>query len=220
MHSRATRLAPACLALTLAIAACSGGAASPSASTAPASEAPSAAEPSTPASTEPSAPASMEPSMEPSMAPSASADPSGSAAPSGEADVMVTAVDFAYEGIPADVPSGTTMALTNAGQELHELVVVRKLPTTTQTFEELLAMNPDEALALVEDVGFAIAEPGQTATDVVTIGEPGEYLAVCFIPAGTTSMPSIDPNSSEPPAMGTGAPHFTLGMVQEFTVTE
>jgi plastocyanin len=216
MSLRATRLAPACLALTLVLAACAGGAASPSASTAPASPAPSAVEPSAPASAEPSASASTEPSM----APSGSAEPSGSAAPSGEADITVTAVDFAFQGIPADVPSGTTMALTNAGQELHELVVVRKLPTTTETFPELLAMNPEEAQSLVEDVGFAIAEPGQTATDVVTIGEPGEYLAVCFIPAGTTSMPSIDPNSSEPPDLGTGAPHFTLGMLQEFTVTE
>ena len=212
MSFRATRLLPACLAMTLALAACAGGAASPSASTAPASAAPSVAEPSTAPSVQPSA------STEASMAPSASAEPS--AAASGEADITVTAVDFAFEGVPAEVPSGTTLALTNTGQEVHEMIVVRKLPTTTQSFEELLALPQDQVEGLVEDVGFAYAEPGQTATDVVTLGEPGEYLMVCFIPAGTTSLPSIDPNSSEPPDLGTGAPHFTLGMVQEFTVTE
>ena len=211
MSFRATRIIPASLALTLALAACSGGAASPSASTAPASEAPSAAEPSTAPSVEPSA------SMEPSMAPSASTEPS--AAASGEADITVTAVDFAYEGIPPTVPSGSTMALTNTGQEVHEMIVVRKLPTTTQTFEELLALPQDQTEGLVEDIGFAYALPGETATDVVTIGEPGDYLMICFIPAGTTSLPSIDPSSSEPPDLGTGAPHFTLGMLQEFTVT-
>jgi len=212
MSIRATRILPACLALTLALAACAGGAASPTASTAPASAAPSAAEPSTAPSVEPSA------STEASMAPSASAE--SSAAASGEADVTITAVDFAFEGIPANVPSGTTMALTNTGQEVHEMIVVRKLPTTTQSFEELLALPQDQIEGLVEDIGFAYAEPGQTATDVVTIGEPGDYLMICFIPAGTTSLPSIDPNASEPPDLGTGAPHFTLGMLLEFTVSE
>jgi uncharacterized cupredoxin-like copper-binding protein len=154
------------------------------------------------------------------MAPSASTEPSAGASASAEADITVTAVDFAFEGVPAEVPSGSTMALTNAGQEVHEMVVVRKLPTTTQSFEELLQLPDDEVQNLVENVGFAFAEPGQTATDVVTAGEPGDYLMICFIPAGTTSLPSIDPNASEPPDLGTGAPHFTLGMLQEFTVTQ
>jgi hypothetical protein len=132
----------------------------------------------------------------------------------------VTAVDFAFEGVPAEVPSGTTLGLTNSGQEVHEMVVVRKLPTTTQSFEELLALPQDQALGLVQDIGFAFAEPGATAAQVVTTGEAGDYLMVCFIPAGTTSLPSIDPAASEPPSLGTGAPHFTLGMLKEFTVTQ
>jgi plastocyanin len=215
MHIRPSRLVPAAgLTLALALSACAGGGTSPTAGavapTTAASEAASV-EPS------PSVEASPSASVE-SMAPSASAETS--AAPSGEADIVVTAVDFAYEGVPAEVQSGTTMGLTNSGQEVHEMVVVRKLPTTTQSFEELLALPPDQAQGLVEDAGFAFAEPGQTADQVVTIGEPGEYLMVCFIPAGTTSLPSLDPNASEPPDLGTGAPHFTLGMQQEFTVTE
>jgi hypothetical protein len=133
---------------------------------------------------------------------------------------MVTAVDFAFEGVPTEVASGTTLGLTNEGQEVHEMVVVRRLPTTTQSLEELLAMPPDQAMGLVEDAGFAFAEPGQTAAETVTVGEPGDYIMVCFIPAGTTSLPSIDPNASAPPSLGTGAPHFTLGMVEEFTVTQ
>jgi len=133
---------------------------------------------------------------------------------------MVTAVDFGFENVPAEIPSGTTLGLTNSGQEVHEMVVVRKLPTTTQSFEELLAMPQDQALGLVQDIGVAFAEPGATSAEVVTTGEAGDYLMVCFIPAGTTSLPSIDPASSELPSLGTGAPHFTLGMVKEFTVTE
>ena len=81
-------------------------------------------------------------------------------------------------------------------------------------------MPEDEAQKLVENIGFAFAEPGKTAEETVTTGEAGEYFMLCFIPAGTTSLPSIDPNSSEAPSLGTGAPHFTLGMQQAFTVTQ
>jgi plastocyanin len=194
------------VALAFATAACAGGSASPAAS--------AAASPAASASASASGPTDGSPSA------SASASGSASASASASADVMVTAVDFAFENVPAEIPSGTTLGLTNNGQEVHEMVVVRKLPTTTQSFEELLAMPQDQALGLVQDIGVAFAEPGATSADVVTTGEAGDYLMVCFIPAGTTSLPSIDPASSEMPSLGTGAPHFTLGMVKEFTVTE
>ena len=211
MPNRPARLALVGTTLALALAACTSGSTTPSANVAAPSAAPSEA-----ASAEPST--SEAPSASTETSPSASTGTSPSA--STEADITVTAVDFAYEGVPAEVPSGTTMALTNSGQEVHEMIVVRKLPETTQSFEELLQLPQDQAQGLVEDVGFAFAAPGQTAADVVTVGEPGDYLMVCFLPAGTTSLPSIDPNASEPPALGTGAPHFTLGMLQEFTVTQ
>jgi uncharacterized cupredoxin-like copper-binding protein len=206
MPVRSRLLAPACLTLALAAAACGGAASTPSASTAASAAASVAAS------------ASASPAASPAASSDASASPAASA--SAGAEVTVTAVDFKFEGVPAQVPTGTPMRLVNQGQEVHEMVVVRKLPTTTQSFEELLAMPGDEAQSLVENVGVAFAEPGQTAADVVTAGEPGDYLMVCFIPAGTTSLPSMDPNASEAPSLGTGAPHFTLGMLQEFTVTQ
>ena len=207
MAARSSAFATAAVATTLALtlAACAAGSASPSTGG-------SGASPAASASASADAPASG--------SPSAGAPASASPAASAAADITVTAVDFGYEGVPAEVPSGTTLGLTNTGQEVHEMVVVRKLPTTTQSFQELLALPQDEALGLVQDIGFAFAEPGQTAAEVVTTGEPGAYMMVCFIPAGTTSLPSMDPNASEAPSLGTGAPHFTLGMTKEFTVTE
>jgi plastocyanin len=205
MPVRSRLLAPACLTLALAAAACGGAASTPSASTAASAAASVAAS------------ASASPAASPAASSDASASPAASA--SAGAEVTVTAVDFKFEGVPAQVPTGTPMRLVNQGQEVHEMVVVRKLPTTTQSFEELLAMTGDEAQSLVDNVGVAFAEHGPTAADVVTAGEPGDYLMVCFIPAGTTSLPSMDPNASEAPSLGTGAPHFTLGMLQEFTVT-
>jgi uncharacterized cupredoxin-like copper-binding protein len=201
MSVRTRLLAPACAALAITLAACGGASSSPSVSAAP-------------ASVEPSAAASAESS------PAASVEGSASASASAGAEITVTAVDFKFEGVPAEVASGTAMRLTNQGQEVHEMVVVRKLPTTTQSFEELLAMPEDEALKLVENIGVAFAEPGETSQEVVTTGEAGDYLMLCFIPAGTTSLPSMDPNASDAPSLGTGAPHFTLGMLQEFSVTQ
>jgi hypothetical protein len=60
------------------------------------------------------------------------------------------------------------------------------------------------------------ANPGETASGSVTADAPGDYLAICFVPQGMTQLPagSLGPDASLP----AGAPHFTLGMRQEFTV--
>lgn len=193
----------------VAIAACSGGG---GASAAPSgSAAPSAAASEAPASSAPSA------------APSEAASGAPSAAPSGSAEgtrVDVVGTEYAYAGLEASYSGPITIAFRNEGAEVHEIVVVRKGEGVTQTWEELLALPEDQSEGLVSFAGVAFAEPGQTAADMVTASEPGEYLGICFIPAGTTELPSIDPNASEPPDLGTGAPHFTLGMMTEFTITE
>jgi len=172
-------------------------------------------------STDPSTDASSDPAMSPeaSTAPSAPASADPSASPEGTR-VDVVGTDFAFSGLEASYPGPITIAFRNEGTEVHEIVVVRKGDDVTQTWAELLALPEDQSGDLVSFAGVAYAEPGQTATDMVTASEPGEYLAVCFIPQGTTELPSIDPNASEPPDLGTGAPHFTLGMQTEFTITE
>jgi plastocyanin len=194
----------------VAIAACSGGSGT--------SAAPSAAAPSEPMSEAPAseAPASEAPA---SAAPSESA----SAAPSGSAEgtrVDVVGTEYEYSGLEASYSGPITIAFRNEGAEVHEIVVVKKNEGVTQSWEELLALPEDQSGELVTFAGVAFAEPGQTAADMVTASEPGEYMGICFIPAGTTELPSLDPNASGPPDLGTGAPHFTLGMLTEFTITE
>ena len=193
----------------VAIAACSGGSGT---SAAPSSSAaPSAASSEAPASSAPSA------------APSEAASGAPSDAPSGSAEgtrVDVVGTEYAYAGLEASYSGPITIAFRNEGAEVHEIVVVRKGEGVTQTWEELLALPEDQSEGLVAFSGVAFAEPGQTAADMVTASEPGEYLGICFIPAGTTELPSMDPNASGPPDLGTGAPHFTLGMMTEFTITE
>ena len=125
----------------------------------------------------------------------------------------VAASEYAFGGFPAEVPAGTfAIALHNIGEEVHELVIIRRLEDTTESWDELLALPQDEALTKTELVGVTFA-PVPDSVGVLT-GElvPGDYIALCFIPAG--SIAGAD--GSTPPD---ATPHFMHGMRHEFTVT-
>jgi hypothetical protein len=124
---------------------------------------------------------------------------------------QVTASDYAFEGVPEELSTGpTSFELSNDGEELHELVLVRKNDGVTATAEELLALPEEEALAQVTPVGApAFAAPGE-ADYLVADLEPGDYIGVCFVPVGTTSEEAPPPE---------GPPHALQGMVLEFTVS-
>jgi uncharacterized cupredoxin-like copper-binding protein len=164
-------------------------------------------------------PSDAAPSVAPSMAPSAPASPAASASADANA-VDVVGTDYAFSDVGTDLAGPVTFSFRNDGAELHEMVIVRKNDGVTTTFEELLALPEDEALSQVQFVGQVMAEPGQAAPDTLTATSPGEYLMVCFIPQGMTAMPSIDPDASGPPDFGNGPPHFTLGMLREFTIAQ
>ena len=166
-------LAPALLLVgAAAVAACSGGgAASPSA--APASTVPSEA-----------------PSSAPSVAPSTDASGAPSAAPSAATRVDVVGTDYAFSEFDATFSGPVAFAFRNEGEELHEMVIVRKNDDVTETFQELLALPEEEAFAKIGFAGQTFAEPGQTGPDIVTATEPGDYLMVCFVPQGTAAWPT------------------------------
>lgn len=130
--------------------------------------------------------------------------------------VRVTAQDYHFEGLPASVPAGTSLEMYNAGVEVHELLVVRKNDGVTETWEELLALPEEEAMAKVSILGPLMAATEQLAEGTITLEQEGEYLAICFIPQGMTEMPDPD---ADPATLPDGLPHFMLGMVSEFVVT-
>lgn len=184
----------------VAVAACTGGTSS------------------SPSASAPSAPPSASSSTAPSTDPSASAGVSASAAAGQPIEVIGT--DYAYSEIGATLTGPVSFTFKNEGQDVHELILIRKNDDVTETFQELLAM-PEEASA--EKIGFlgvAIAAPGTTAPETLTADQPGQYLMICFIPQGTSSIPSMAPDASGPPTgLGDGPPHFTLGMLREFTIS-
>ena len=119
-------------------------------------------------------------------------------------NVAVTARDYAFSGIPSTLEAGESyFELSNGGKEFHELVVVRKKATTTESFDQLLA-DPAQAFSKVDFLGVTFAAPGQTSGITADL-TPGDYLAICFIPVEAEGE--------------NGSPHFLHGMKAEFTVS-
>ncbi|MGH9212714.1 MAG: hypothetical protein ACRD2C_18900 [Acidimicrobiales bacterium] len=124
----------------------------------------------------------------------------------------ITATNYAFDGIPDELPTGvTSFEMTNDGTDVHEFVLFRKNDGVTQSAEDLLALPPEEALQQVTQVGFQdLVSPGDASYSVVDLAA-GDYVAVCFLPVGMTS-------EQEPPPAD-APPHFTHGMFAEFTVS-
>lgn len=123
--------------------------------------------------------------------------------------VDVSAVNYEFKGIPDELEAGvTSFEFSNDGTELHEMILLRKNDDVTETWDELLALPEEEARPKTTSVGSAFAKPGEDAYAVADL-EPGEYIALCFIPVG-----SVDEDTH-----AEGPPHFTQGMKHEFSVS-
>jgi uncharacterized cupredoxin-like copper-binding protein len=130
-----------------------------------------------------------------------------------DSEVEVTATDYEFSGVPESVDAGMLgVTFVNDGAELHELIVMRKNDDTTESAEEIVEMmadGPDAASDLVTEVGGAFAQPGGRSSSLMDLDEPGDYLAVCFIPVGSTDFDTE----------GEGPSHAEEGMWTEFTVS-
>jgi len=131
--------------------------------------------------------------------------------------IAVTATEYRYDGLPSSVPAGTSFSLVNAGSEVHELLIARRNPGTTESWDQLVAMPEDQVLAKVTILDPLVAEPGATAEGVVTVDQEGDYIAICFVPQGLTTLGG--PETTLDPALADAPAHFSLGERQEFTVT-
>jgi hypothetical protein len=130
-------------------------------------------------------------------------------------ELAITAVDFAFEGVPDTVASGpVALGFSNEGTEAHEIAIARINDGVTESIHEILELPEEEAGSLVTFVGFGFAMPGEDSTSFVDL-EPGEYAFICFVPTGSTpeNLPALESGEAEG-----GPPHFVHGMVAEFTV--
>ena len=155
--------------------------------------------------------------------------PSATTAHSEHPTIAVDGIDYGFENLPAEIPSGTMLTFTNASDvEAHEMVVIRIPDTETRSVEELTTLSEEETDAIFADVMPAlvtVAAPGEEGTPVLgdgTITEPGRYAVICSFPIGADPqavMDAMQTESSGPPSLGDGPPHFTAGMFAELTVT-
>ena len=125
-------------------------------------------------------------------------------------DVDVTAVDYAFDGVPQTLDAGlVTFVLTNDSEagEFHEISLVKLQDDADLSVEELVALPEEEAEALIESFGGgAFAPPMATSGTVIEL-TPGRWVYACFIPVGSVGETE-----------GTGPPHAVEGMVGELIV--
>lgn len=149
----------------------------------------------------------------------------------GYPELNVSLSEYAFGGVPPELSAGPhIVSAANIGEEVHEFLVMRINDDVTLSVEELLALPEEEAQTMTTFAGIAFAFPGEVGYTVLDL-TPGRYVALCFLPEGATpevisQLPEGPPDSaalaSAPPevvAVMQAAPHFTHGMVQEFTVS-
>lgn len=160
---------------------------------------------------------------------SAAAEPTTTEAAGGET-VEITAVDYAFQGVPDTVKAGTKFILKNESEvEVHEIVAFRLPDDETRSAEELFS-DPANLDSLGGDEGppdaVLLAAPGSDMPGAVvgdgSFTKPGRYLMACFIPTGVDPEAYLNApeNPDGPPVVegGDAPPHFTQGMYAEFTV--
>lgn len=131
--------------------------------------------------------------------------------------VEVTARDYEFDGVPDSLDAGTTaFRLSNEGSEVHEILVV-KVPDdldepAADFVDRIDAMfeggQEEEAMGLIQMVTASFAPPGESDIGIGRLTE-GNYIAVCFVPVGSTSE-DVEAD---------GPPHYHEGMITEFTVS-
>jgi hypothetical protein len=102
-------------------------------------------------------------------------------------ELNVALSEYAFGGIPEEVPAGPTILTAEAtGEEVHEIVFFRINDDVTLTLEEILALPEAEQEAMATFAGgmFGIF-PGTSQSTVLDLA-PGRYAALCFFPEGAT----------------------------------
>ena len=132
----------------------------------------------------------------------------------------VEAVDYAFNGLDDSYDAGVaSFDFSNTGKEVHEMVVLKKKDGVSESFDDILAMEDEAAQEeKIEFAGAAFGPPGEESYFVVDL-EPGSYIALCFIPEGTTPEVMAEMESSGEEPENAGPPHFVKGMKKEFTVS-
>lgn len=145
----------------------------------------------------------------------------------GDRTVTVTAADYRFDDLPANVAPGSKLGLRNeSAGELHELVALRLADDEGRSADQLVKLPELELRSLFAGPPSLVLvapprEEGLAAVGDGALGAPGRYLVMCFIPTGADPAAYLDAlraNPGQPPSVPGGPPHFTSGMYAELTV--
>ncbi len=130
----------------------------------------------------------------------------GPAAPEPTSNLSASLRDYAIS-LPSEIQTGKqTWKITNQGPQTHELLYARIAPG--KTFEDVVAAvqaeGPPSGPPPIEEATFGGLGPMSPTLNawIEADLQPGNYVAVCFLPD-----------------QATGKPHAALGMITPFRVT-
>ena len=124
-------------------------------------------------------------------------------------EIDISAVDYAFEGVPETIPAGiVTFNFSNDGEEVHEMLMVR-YKDESLTIDDLMKLSDKEAQKKLVFLGASFGPPGAEDSESKEL-EPGKYALLCFVPVGSTSEEEAD--------KAKGPPHVARGMSAEFVV--
>ncbi len=126
----------------------------------------------------------------------------------------IVATEYRFDEVPATLPAGPHgFRLIGEGEEFHELALIRV--DDDRPVVDLLELSEDEQEEATTYIGGVTACPGKTSPEALGVDlEPGRYTLLCFVPVGT----SPDLEGDDLLDAYENDPHFTEGMVAEFTV--
>lgn len=141
--------------------------------------------------------------------------------------VEITAIDYAFVGVPDEVPAGTELTLSNDSEvEVHELVAIRLPDDEDRSVAELVTLPPEELAAFFPAVDTVLIAPpmadGMAVEGTGVLTEPGRYALICVIPTGADPddyLAAAAEAEGGPPQVDGGPPHIVEGMFAELTVT-
>lgn len=139
--------------------------------------------------------------------------------------VDVTATDYAFAGIPAEIDAGRVVFdLVNESEsgEAHEAIVLRRKDGVEESAHDILARATPTGIASLSEMfeKFTIVDVGWTPPDdtedvFVADLEPGAYVVTCMLPED-----SADNLEAYFAGQDVQTPrHFDKGMFTAFTVT-
>jgi hypothetical protein len=155
----------------------------------------------------------------------------GAAAEPPESDVAIDLVEFAFQGLSSEMAAGKhTWAITDTGEQLHELVVYKMAEGVPYSVAESIFLAPPAASPEASPEGME-EMPGEVASPVAesspVAGGPLPFVGIGGVAPmnpGLTNYLEIDLTAGDyfaicfVPDFETGAPHFALGMIMPFTV--